>query len=113
MEILVEEQDNLYCVCVKVEPYNTREKRKTIVNTKAVAKEMRRLGYTVGPVVQDALIHNQNGVTQGTWFFEKKQEKSLDKPAEEVIIEKEKPAPAKQTRRRRSKSSTKKVSSEE
>ena len=113
MEILVEEQDNLYCVCVKVQPYSTRDKRKTVVNTKTVVREMRRLGYTVGPVVQDTLIHNQNGVTQGTWFFEKKQEKSLDKPAEEVIIKKEKPAPAKQSRRRRSKSSTKKVSSEE
>ena len=113
MEILVEEQDNLYCVCVKVDAYNAREKRKTIVNTKAVVSKLKRLGYDVGRPVQEAMIHNQNGITQATWFFEKKDQKLLDKSAEEVIIEEEKPAPVKPKRRRRSKSSTKKISSEE
>lgn len=113
MEILVEEQEGMYCVCVKVEKYDPRVKRKTIVNTGAVKRELLKQGYKIGEVIQSDYVHNLNGKVQGTWFFEKKAKKQLDKPVKEVIIEEEKPAPVKTARRRRSKPSTKKISSEE
>jgi hypothetical protein len=52
-------------------------------------------------------------VTQGTWFFKKKVEKPLDKPVQDVIIEVEKEVKPKPARKRRTRSSTKKVSTEE
>ena len=113
MEILIEEEDDLYCVCAKIEPYNTKNKKKVIVNTNKIRKTLADRGYEVGNVVQESRLHNLNGVTQGTWFFEKKVQKRLDKSAEQVIIKEENPAPAKTTTRRRRKSSTKKVSSGE
>ena len=63
------------------------------------------MGYHVGKPVQTSYIHNLNGVIQGTWFFEKKVEKSLDKSVEDVIIEEEKKVQPKPTRKRRTKSS--------
>tara|TARA_Y100000592_G_C5305780_1_gene237681 strand:- start:80 stop:406 length:327 start_codon:yes stop_codon:yes gene_type:complete len=108
MEVLVEEQGDLYCVCVKVEPYNPREKRKTIVNTDAVKRKLIEMDLPVGAVVQESYIHNLNGVTQGTWFFKKEK---VDIPVEPAIIEEEKVVKPKRTRRTRS--STKKVSTEE
>jgi len=105
MDIRIEEQDDLYCVCVKVEPYSPRIKRKTIVTTGQVRREAERMGYAIGKTVQESRIHNLNGITQGTWFFEKK---TLDKPVEDVIIEEEKKVKPKPVRKKRTKSSTKK-----
>ena len=71
------------------------------------------MGYQVGAPVQEAKIHNLNGVTQGTWFFKKKAEKPLDNSPKEVIIVEEKSVQPKPTRKRRTRSSAKKVSTEE
>ena len=114
MDIEIEEKGDLYCVCVKVEPYNPRIKRKTIVSTGQVRRELHSRGYETTKVIQTDYIHNLNGITQGTWIFEKK---VLDKSPKKVIIELEtsvqpKPKP-KATRKRRTRSSTKKVSTEE
>ena len=113
MDIKIEEQDDFFCVCVKVDRYNSREKKKTIVNTGRVKIEMQKRGYQIGEVVQNDYINNLNGKTHGTWFFEKKVEKSLDKPVQDVIIEVEKEVKPKPARKRRTRSSTKKVSTEE
>ena len=48
MEIKIEEQEDLYCVCVKIEQYNTKIKRKTIVNTRQVRRELAAQGYELG-----------------------------------------------------------------
>ena len=113
MDIIVEEQDNLFCVCVKVESYNIKTKRKTIVNTKQLHRRLEKMGYKVGEAVQVDSIHNLNGKTQGTWFFKKKVEKPVDKPVEDVIIVVEKEVKPKPTRKKRTRSSIKKVSTEE
>jgi len=105
MDIRIEEQDDLYCVCVKVEAYNPRTKRKIIVTTGQVRREAERMGYAVGNAVQETRIHNLSGVTQGTWFFEKK---TLDKPVEDVIIEEEKKVKPKPARKKRTRSPAKK-----
>ena len=110
MDIKIEEQGDLYCVCVKVDPYNHRLKRKTIVATGQVRRAVAKKGFEIGETVQASYIHNLNGVTQGTWLFKKK---VLDKPVEDVIIKKEKEVKPKPTRKRRTRSSTKKVSIEE
>ena len=113
MDIKVEEQGDLYCVCVQVEKYNTKTKRKIIVNTSQVQRALRKMGYNTGEPVQTSSIYNLNGITQGTWFFEKKVEKPLDKPVQDVIIEVEKEVKPKPARKGRTRSSTKKVSTEE
>ena len=58
MDINIEEQDDLYCVCVQIPPYNTRIKRKTIVNTKDVRAKLLAEGYDVGEVIQESYLHN-------------------------------------------------------
>ena len=111
MDIKIEEQDGLYCVCVKIEEYNAKIKRKTIVNTTQVRRELAAQGCEVGEAVQEAYLHNLNGITQGTWFFKKK---VLDKTSKDVIIKEEKEVKPTPTRKKRTRSSTKKkVSAEE
>ena len=110
MDIKIEEQDDLYCVCVKVDPYNPKEKRKVILNTSDVRRALAKQGCEVGETAQESHIHNLNGITQGTWFFKKK---VLDKPAEDVIIKEEKEVEPKPTRKKRTKPSIKKKVSTE
>ena len=113
MDIKIEEQDDLLCVCVKVEPYDTKIKRKEIINTSRVRRILENMGHQIGVTVQADSIHSLNGKLQGTWFFKKKVEKPLDKPVEDVIIQVEKEVKPKPARKRRTRSSTKKVSTEE
>ncbi len=68
-------------------------------------------GIRHGACIQDAIIKNWNEyMCQGTWIFEKK---VLDKSPEPVIIVEEKSVQPKPVRKRRTRSSTKKVSTEE
>ena len=110
MDIKIEEQDDLYCVNVKIDNYNPRVKKKTIVNTSQIRRELAIRGFETAEAVQEAYLHNLNGVTQGTWFFKKK---VLDKPVEDVIIKEEKKVNPKPTRKRTTRSSTKKKISTE
>ena len=114
MDIKIEEQGDLYCVSVQIPPYDVRVKRKTIVNTQLLRQKLSVEGYETGKTVQSAHLNNLNGITQGTWLFKKK---SLDKPVEPVILEEEKsvqpkPKPATAPKKKRTRSSTKKVSKE-
>ena len=69
-----------------------------------------KLGYELGEVVQEDYIKNMSGTTKGTWTFKKK---VLDKRKKQVILEEEKAVQPKPTRKRRTRSSTKKVSTED
>ena len=117
MDIKIEEQGDLYCVCVKIENYNPKYKRKIVVNTPQVRNQVTLRGDDIGEAVQTDYIHNMNGITQGTWFFKKKvldkPKKVLDKPVQDVIIEEEKEVKPKPTRKKRTRSSTKKKVSTE
>ena len=110
MDIKIEEKGELYSVTVQIPAYDTQVKRKTIVNTSGVQREVKKLGYELGEVVDSAYLHNLNGITEGTWTFKKK---VVDKPAESVILEEEKSVQPRPKRQRRTRSSTKKVSTEE
>ena len=114
MDIKIEEKGNLYTVQVEVPNYNTRIKRKTIVHTSEVRRQIEKKGYQVGKTIEASYIHNANGVTNGTWVFEKK---NLDKSAKDVILEEknitlEEPAPKSPPKRKR-RTSTKKKTVEE
>ena len=112
MDIKIEEQDNVYFVYVKIEEYNVKEKRKKVVTTRQVRREVASRGYDIGNTLQEDRLHNANGITQGTWAFEKK---VLDKVEESVIIEEEKVVKPKPTRKKRTttRASTKKKTSTE
>mgnify|MGYP003141654793 CR=1 FL=1 len=114
MDIKIEEKDNLYTVQVEVPSYNTKIKRKTIVHTSEVRREVQKKGYEIGKTIEAAYIHNINGVTKGTWVFEKK---NLDKPVKDAILEESKtvskaPTPKAPPKRKR-RTSTKKKTVEE
>ena len=110
MDIKIEEKNDLYCVCVSIPPYNTRIKRKTIVNTSQVVLEAKKLGYELGEAVETTYLNNANDITEGTWTFKKK---VLDKPTKNVILDKEKVVKPKPKRTRRTRTSTKKSTTEE
>jgi hypothetical protein len=110
MDIRIEEKGDLYNVCVKIPKYDVRVKRKTIVNTSRVLSEAKKLGYELGEVVESTYLHNLNGVIEGTWIFKKK---VVDKPVKPVILKEEKSVQPKPKVTRRTRSSTKKVSTEE
>jgi hypothetical protein len=110
MDIKIEEKDDLYCVCVKIPPYNTRIKRKTIVNTSQVVREAKKLGYELGESVETSFLNNANDITEGTWTFKKK---VLDKSEENVILDKEEIVQPKPKRTRRTRPATKKSTTEE
>ncbi len=110
MDIKVEERDGRYCVSVKIPQYVPKTKRKIIVATGEVRARLASMGYELGQTIQEPRLHNLNKVTEGEWIFEKK---VLDKPPEPVIIVEEKSVQPKPVRKRRTRSSTKKVSTEE
>lgn len=102
MEINIEEEGDFYNVFVKVPKYNRSSgKRKFIIETDQVRQKVESMGYEIAGTVKSDYLHNINGSTRGTWIFEKKIEKPLDKPPEEVIlpIEEKKPAPKKRQSR--------------
>ena len=105
MDIKIEEKGNLYTVKVEVSRYNSKIKRKTIVHTSEVRREVQKKGYEIGKTIEAAYIHNINGVTKGTWVFEKKM---LDKPTKGVILKEEKEVKPKPAKKKRAKTSTKK-----
>ena len=83
------------------------------VSTKDVITHLLQHGHQFGNLTFAPVVHNKRDHhRQGTWIFEKK---VLDKSPKPVILEEEKsvqPKP-KTTRKRRTRSSTKKVSTED
>tara|TARA_R110000824_G_scaffold319030_1_gene506160 strand:- start:31 stop:363 length:333 start_codon:yes stop_codon:yes gene_type:complete len=110
MDIKIEQKEGHYYVHVKIPEYNSKTKRKTIVGTGAVRAEMKSRGHDLGQTIQESYLHNLNKIVAGTWIFEKK---VLDKSPEPVILKEEKSVQPKPKRVRRTRSSTKKISTEE
>tara|TARA_R110002110_G_C13294618_1_gene703751 strand:- start:22 stop:369 length:348 start_codon:yes stop_codon:yes gene_type:complete len=82
-----------------------------VVTTKDVAEHLLRYGHQPVSPIYSPIVHNKrNHHREGTWIFEKK---ILDKSPEPVIIEEEKSVQPKPKRTRRTRSSSKKVSTEE
>ena len=85
--------------------------KKDILTTDQVIEMLQQKGVGHGKCIQNPrkLKNWKEYSRKGTWIFLKK---VLDKPAENVIIEVEKEVEPKPARKRRTRSSTKKVSTE-
>ena len=80
------------------------------VYTEDVWKFLKNKGVEVTKVIHAPVVHNKREHhREGTWIFEKK---LFDKPSKKVILKEEKPVQPKPTRKKRTRSSTKKVSKE-
>ena len=80
------------------------------VTTEDVEQHLQDIGFKVGPLIIKGRAHNKrNNSRHGTWVFKK----ALDKPAKQVTLKEEKPVQPKPARKKRTRSSTKKVSTEE
>lgn len=108
----VEEKDNKIHVFVQIPHSNqNRNIERFRCKTSDVLVILEEKGVEVGECVSSAELKNWRDYSRrGTWVFEKKVEKVLDPEPEPIIIEEEKPVSA---RKRRTRSSTTKVSTEE
>ena len=82
-------------VIVKVEILHQRRTRPVVerqrVQTEDVLGELESRGIKHGKAIQTADLRNwKEDTRKGTWIFEEKATKPLDKPAEKVILEVEK-----------------------
>ena len=81
------------------------------IQTKEVKEELDKRGCEYGPLLHSSEIKNWRlAHCRAEWIFEKK---TLDKTPEPVIIREEKAVQPKPTRKKRTRSSTKKVSTED
>ena len=106
----VKEEEGKIVVFVEI-PHSKNFGRKTIprqeMTTESVILELTKRGIDVDrPTQRDHVKNWREHTRRGTWIFEKKIEKVLDKPAENVILSKEKkPAPKKRKSRAKKKTS--------
>ena len=108
----VEEKDNRIHVFVQIPHSNqNRNIERFRCKTEDVLTILTEKGVEVGDCVSSTELKNWRDYSRrGTWVFEKKVEKVLDPEPKPIILEEEKPV---RTRKRRTRSSTKKVSTEE
>jgi hypothetical protein len=108
----VEKKDNRIHVFVQIPHSNQNRKIERFrCKTEDVLAILIERGVEVGDCVSSTELKNWRDYSRrGTWVFEKKVEKVLDPEPEPIIIEEEKPV---RTRKRRTRSSTTKVSTEE
>ena len=91
----VKEEDEKIIVFVEV-PHATRNSvpkiPRVLIQTNDIIRELKERGISHGKALKGSdEIHSwERHLTKGTWIFEKKTEKPLDKPAEKVILTKEK-----------------------
>jgi hypothetical protein len=84
-------EDNRVIVKVNLLPHNPKSTPRQQVATGTVVQHLNQVGVEFGNCLQEAYVNNSNiEYLSGTWIFEKKIEKLLDKPAEKVILSKEK-----------------------
>ena len=108
----IKEDNNQIIVSVEVKERNDRlGVSKARLTTSEVTAHLEEKGIAFGQCVQQSTIKNWHPrLLEGTWIFEKK---TLDLTPEPVIIEEEKAVQPKPKRSRRTRSSTKKVSTED
>lgn len=108
----VEEKDNRIHVFVQI-PHSSQNRKieRFRCKTEDVLTILIEKGVEVGDCVSSTELKNWRDYSRkGTWVFEKKVEKVLDPEPEPTILIEEKPV---RTRKRRTRSSTTKVSTEE
>jgi len=98
-------EDDKIIVEGALKPHDPRNQRRMSFNTAHVIQFLTDSGIEFGRCAQESVLNNSDtGTCTGTWIFEKKTIKPLDKPAEKVILTKEnKPAPKKRKSRAKKK----------
>jgi len=98
MKFEIEEKDGKVFVFVEI-PYKretegSRDRIFVRVQTEDIISKLSEKKIKHGKAIKESNIHNwRENTRRGTWIFEKKTIKPLDKPAEKVILSKEeKPA---------------------
>jgi len=115
---ITENEDSIK-VFVEIDGANDRDNPKGKFKTPDLMLELEKRDVTkrLGECTQEASLYNWRtpGLT-GTWIFSKKTKKAkkpLDKPVKDVILEVEKEVKPKPVRKKRTRTSTKKVSTGE
>tara|TARA_R110002110_G_scaffold192861_1_gene401294 strand:- start:127 stop:465 length:339 start_codon:yes stop_codon:yes gene_type:complete len=92
-------------------PYDPRSTPRRKVDTHEACAYLKEKGIETGKCVQEAFMNNNEpDLLSGTWVFErfeKKAEKTLDKPAEKVILVKEEKTSSKEKRKTTNKTTKK------
>jgi len=111
MTFNIEEKDGKVFVFVEI-PYKREFEDSPItgarirMTTEDVVARLAEEKVSHGNAIQEANLFNWRGDTrQGTWIFEKKARKKVDKPAEKVILSKEKKAAPKKKSKAKKKTS--------
>ena len=95
MTFNIEEKDGKVFVFVEI-PYKrefegSTERAKIRVQTEDVVARLAEEKVSHGKAIEAADVRNwRDDTRRGTWIFEKKARKKVDKPAEKVILSKEK-----------------------
>tara|TARA_R110000824_G_scaffold258171_1_gene447192 strand:+ start:1152 stop:1487 length:336 start_codon:yes stop_codon:yes gene_type:complete len=89
-KISIKEEDGKIKVEVEMEPYNHLLRPKMYFKTQHAIKHLKENNYEFGECLQKASLYNRDeNNLKGTWIFDKKITKTLDKPAKNVILDKE------------------------
>jgi len=89
-----------------LEPHDPRRQRRMSFTTAHVEQFLTESETEFGSCIQESELNNSYAEScTGTWIFEKKIEKPLDKPAEKVILSKEKKAAPKKKSKAKKKTS--------
>jgi len=89
---------------VEIHPYDPAKTPRKKVNTVDVEKYLTENDIEFGHCISESFLNNNGGRNKGTWVFEKK---NLDKPAEKVILTKEKKTAPKKRKSRAKKTTSK------
>ena len=83
-------EEDKVIVSATIAPYNPSKTRRKKVATSDVENHLKESGVEFGKCVQSANLNNKSADSlTGTWIFENKIEKPVDKPAKNVILTKE------------------------
>ena len=89
-EIKTEEEEGKVIVSATLVPYNPSRTPRKKVATGDVENHLKENNVEFGKCIQECSLNNRTpAALSGTWIFENKVEKTLDKPAEKVILVKE------------------------
>jgi len=89
-EIKTEEEEGKVIVSATLAQYNPSRTPRKKVTTSDVENHLKENNVEFGKCIKECSLNNRvTDALSGIWIFENKAEKTLDKPAEKVILVKE------------------------
>ena len=87
----IKTEEGKVIVSATLAPYNPSRTPRKKVATSDVESHLKENDVKFGKCIQDCSLNNREpSALSGVWIFENKAENTLDKPAEKVILSKEK-----------------------